>query len=109
MGYALLILLAMLHSSAVEVWTGGDDGLTQRFAELFRAATASIPMTDERHQIQAIVEQIVPKRGGKIRTVVRFERNKKQIGASRCNTRKENFAVCVARASAAARRLAANV
>lgn len=66
-------------------------------------------MTDERHQIQAIVEQIVSERGGKIRTIVRFERNKKQIGASRCTTRAENLAVCVARASAAARRLAANV
>lgn len=33
MAFALLILLASVQESAVEVWTGGDDGLTQRFAD----------------------------------------------------------------------------
>lgn len=97
MAYALLILLAVVHSSTVEVWTGGDDGLTQRFAYLFRTEADRIQVRDDRHRIRAVVEPIVPKQGGKVRVVVNFERDGKHIGASRCTTSEDNLAGCVAR------------
>ena len=109
MVYALLILLAVVQNSAVEVWTGGDDGLTQRFADLFRTAADHIQMMDDHHRIRAVVEQIEPKRDGKVRIVVNFERDGKHIGASRCTTSEDNLAGCVARAGAAAESFAANV
>ncbi|WP_294200268.1 hypothetical protein [uncultured Sphingomonas sp.] len=109
MAYALIILLALVQSSAVEVWTGGDDGLTQRFANLFRTEADHIQVNEGRRRIRAVVEQIVPKRGGKVRIVINFERDGKHIGASRCTTSEDNLAGCIARAGAAAERFAANV
>ncbi|WP_198354111.1 hypothetical protein [Sphingomonas sp. MA1305] len=103
------MLLAMEQGSAVEVWTGGDDGLTQRFAVLFQAEAADIQITDVHHRIQAVIEQIVSKGSGKVRIVVNFERDGKHIGASRCTTTEDNLAGCVVRAGAAAERLTANV
>ncbi|WP_143559552.1 hypothetical protein [Sphingomonas dokdonensis] len=109
MNYALIILLATLQSSAVEVWTGGDDGLTQRFASLFRTTTQQIQTNDRSHRIRAVVEQITPRRRGKVHVVVTFHREGERIGIIRCTAIEDNLARCAARASAAAERLIANV
>ena len=109
MAFALLILLASVQGSTVEVWTGGDDGLTQRFADLFRTATHHIERSDRRHQIRAVVEQITPKRNGDVRVVVRSDRDGRHIGTSRCAASENDLARCAARAGAAAEHLVANV
>ncbi len=66
-------------------------------------------MRDGDYQIRAIVEQVTPKRGNKVLTVVKFDRGGKYIGVSRCTTTEDELATCVARAVVAAKRFAANV
>ncbi|MBB5714161.1 hypothetical protein FHS94_000984 [Sphingomonas aerophila] len=105
MAQALLILLMVSQGTAVDVWTGGDDELTQRFAHALRAATHHIPPSDNDRQIRALVEQIEPLRSRRLRVVVSFERNGRHIGTSRCTAREDDLSLCVARASAAAKRL----
>jgi hypothetical protein len=109
MVFALLILLASVQDPAVEVWSGGDDGLTQRFAVLFRAATHDIKRSDRRHLIRAIVEQIMPKRNGDVRVAVSFDRDGRHVGTSRCVARENDLARCAARAGALAKHLVAHV
>ncbi|RYG57592.1 MAG: hypothetical protein EON56_02180 [Alphaproteobacteria bacterium] len=96
-----MLVAAAVATSAVETWTAGDDGLTQRFAEDLRLATAA--MTGP--PLRATIAQIEPTSGGKWITTVTFRRAGRDIYVARCTRKERDLPQCAQRAAAAAERL----
>ncbi|PZR33106.1 hypothetical protein [Caulobacter segnis] len=88
-------------ASAIEVWTAGDDGLTQRFAENFRTATREI----HGRPLNATVAQITPAPGGGWLTVVTFSREGEKLYTAKCARDEAEIQQCVLEAASAAKRL----
>jgi hypothetical protein len=96
-----ILVAAAVAASAVEVWTAGDDGLTQRFADEFRAATASFTG----QPLRATVAQVTSASGDKRLYLVTFNRNGKDVSVAKCIGGEDEASRCVKRAAEAARRL----
>jgi hypothetical protein len=96
-----LLAATSIATSAIEVWTAGEDGLTQRFAENFRTATREITG----QPLKATVAQITPAPGGKWLTVVTFSREGKEIYAAKCTRGELKLSQCAVEAASAAKRL----
>lgn len=90
---------------AVEVWTGGDDGLTQRYADKVRQAVAAVHTPNP---FRLTVEQIVPGKMGRLTSVISFSRDGQVIGKQRCKMvdSDDGLAACAARVAAMARAIA---
>ncbi len=100
-----LLAATSIATSAVEVWTAGDDGLTQRFAENFRTATREITG----QPLKATVAQITPAPGGKWLTVVAFSREGKEVYAAKCTRDEVELQQCAMEAASVAKRLTRQV
>jgi hypothetical protein len=99
----LVALVAVAQPSAVEVWTGGDDGLTQRFANAVRAATAKQQVTTPFKPIRALVEQVIPISEMQYSFIVTFSYKGRAIGITRCIGNESDIPRCATRAADSAR------
>jgi len=100
-----LLSAATVAASTIEVRTSGDDGLTQRFADDFRVATAG--MTGP--PLRATIAQIAPTSDGRWLTVVTFSRGGREVYVARCRRREGQLPRCAKRAAATAKRLLPDV
>ncbi|WP_206677349.1 hypothetical protein [Caulobacter sp. SSI4214] len=96
-----LLLVSSITTSAVEVWTGGDDGLTQRFAGDFRSAVQDVTG----RPMKALVDQIKPAAGGRWLTTVVFSRDGQEIYTAKCVKVEREISQCVREAAKASERL----
>ena len=78
----------MLQASGIEVWTAGDDGMTQRFADAYRAKIADMCSDDRCRGIKATVHQARPLHGNEVEFAVEF--GLEGIGSTRRNALPRN-------------------
>lgn len=104
MSMTLLAIAAAVQAARVEVWTAGDDGLTQRFADAYRARVASICLDDRCGSIKATVQQARPLPQGKAEFAITFSLKGDQVGTVKCVAAERDINACAVKAAQATRR-----
>ena len=94
----------MLQASGIEVWTAGDDGMTQRFADAYRAKIADMCSDDRCRGIKATVHQARPLHGNEVEFAVEFGLEGHRLRTSKCIATERDIQACAVKAAEATQR-----
>jgi len=104
MSMTFFVIAAVAQATGIEVWTAGDDGLTQRFADAYRAKIASMCLDDRCRSIKVTVQQARPLRREKAEFAVTFSLRGDQVGTAKCVAAERDIEACAVKAAQATRR-----
>jgi hypothetical protein len=99
---AFAVLAAVI--SPIMVWTGGDDGLTQRFSGAFQREIERYQVPTAAH-LKVTIEQIEPLSRSRSKVTVRFEQSQRPTRLVRCTFAEDSFESCVSRTARLAAKL----
>jgi hypothetical protein len=104
MSMTLVVIAAALQAAGVEVWMAGDDGMTRRFADAYKAEIANLCPDNRCRSIKATVQQARPLHESKTEFAVSFALEGRQLGTSKCVAAERDLHACAVKAAKATRR-----